>query len=279
MAVLEVGLEEVGHLAGLLAPRSRTLARSASSHRRPASPRRQPSVDEPVGQLVVAGDRRGLSSAVAVSRSSSASASCSSIVRTAWPSFSRRPTAGTRARRRARRPARLAVVDEHEVEVALRRQLAAPVPADGDQGDGDLRRRGVRGHGVGDSDAATSSVASASAPAERRARRAPGRRAASARRSVHARLPSRQAYGATLARCRRAADVPSCGWWSSLASPSSWSSLPPATTGRRRRRPRPAAQIDTVTRRPQVQRDRRRHPAHRSAPATIRRRRRDRRSR
>ena len=77
---------------------------------------------------------------MAVSRSSPASSSASLTVRTAWPSFS--PASQIGYQRRSATAATLGwpVVQEQQVEVAARRQLAAPVAADGDEGDASARR-------------------------------------------------------------------------------------------------------------------------------------------
>ena len=90
VAVLEVGLEQVGDVAGLGAALDApaSAGRRASAGRCAASGAR-PSVDQPGGRAPRRRRAcRALSSAVAVSRSSPASASWSSSERTAWPSLS-----------------------------------------------------------------------------------------------------------------------------------------------------------------------------------------------
>ena len=71
---------------------------------------------------------------VAVSRSSAASDSASLMVRTEWPSFRPSSQIGYQIRSAMAPMPLRPVVQQHHVEIALRRQLAPAVAADGDQG-------------------------------------------------------------------------------------------------------------------------------------------------
>ena len=79
-----------------------------------------------------------------MSRSSPASDELVVDGRTAWPSFNPASHSGYHsAVASVLDPVRLRLVDEHDVDVAERRQLTAAVAADGDERHADLRARGV----------------------------------------------------------------------------------------------------------------------------------------
>ena len=135
-----LGLLEVGHRQRARArPSARaapaTSARSAGSRSR-ASRRQCASIvgAQPQGQVRVAGEVPHVEQPerdpqVGVRLRRVISGACAPSGRASR----RSPTAGTRPARPPRRRSTLGVVDQHHVEVGVRRQLAPPVAADGDQ--------------------------------------------------------------------------------------------------------------------------------------------------
>ncbi len=101
---------------------------------------------------------RAESSDVAVSRSSSARASASFGVRTAWPSFRPSSQIGYQIRSASCGDVGPAAWSEQDVDVGLRGELGPPVAADGDEGD--AVRRGAPGRPASRSRRSQSSISS-----------------------------------------------------------------------------------------------------------------------
>ena len=111
-----------------------------------------------------------------------------------------------------------ALVDEHDVDVALWGQFAPTVPTDGDEGDSALASRDS-GHGVG-VQTTQPVVGDVREPAAQIS--APERRVGDGvRPSLEHRGFHRGRLRPTLARCRETADAVS-GWWSEPPSHFSW---------------------------------------------------------